>query len=145
MTQLLELKPADHVLEVGTGSGYQCAILATLAAQVISIERIEALAAHAAATLDVLGFDNATVFVGDGTRGRAEFAPYDAIVVTAGGPCVPASLKAQLADGGRLVCPIGSHDTQELVRLTRRGDAFHEQRGTACVFVPLIGAEGWAQ
>ena len=143
MTQLLNLRPTDRVLEVGTGSGYQAAILGCLAQRVESLERIEPIGRAAAALLRELGYGNIDVHIADGTLGWLENAPYDAIIVTAAGPSVPDTLKAQLAEGGRLVCPIGPRDMQRLVRLTRHESSFREEESIACVFVPLIGDEGW--
>lgn len=145
MTELLELEPADRVLEVGTGSGYQTAILAALAQEVISIERQPALAEKARLILADLGFDNVTVLVADGTKGHVEGAPYDAIIVTAAGPRVPAPLGRQLGIGGRLVCPVGPRDVQELLRLVRTEEGLAKERSIRCSFVPLIGAEGWRE
>lgn len=145
MTELLELGSADRVLEVGTGSGYQTAILAALAQEVISIERQPALAEKARTTLAALGFDNVTVLVADGTKGHDEGAPYDAIIVTAGGPRVPAPLGCQLAMGGRLVCPVGARDVQDLLRLVRTEDGLKQEASIRCSFVPLIGVEGWRE
>ena len=132
-----------RVLEVGTGSGYQAAVLAELAAEVITIERRPELGETARQTLASLGCTNITVIVGDGSLGHPACAPYAGIVVTAGAPQVPASLKAQLAEGARLVVPVGSHEHQHLLVIERAGDTFVEVRGEACVFVPLIGCEGW--
>jgi len=145
MTQSLDLTPEDRVLEIGTGSGYQTAILAELAKEVISIERNESLAETARDRLEGLGCDNVTVLAGDGTLGYPEGAPYDAILVTAAGPDVPSSLKAQLAVGGRLVCPAGPRDCQQLITITRTDTGLKEDRGISCVFVPLIGDEGWPE
>jgi protein-L-isoaspartate(D-aspartate) O-methyltransferase len=143
MTQLLKLGPEDRVLEVGTGSGYQAAVLSKLAARVVTVERIPELAERAARTLASLGIKNVESKIGDGTLGWPELAPYDAIIVTAAGPAVPVPLKEQLAEGGRLVCPVGGRDSQRLVLVTRHGGEFVETEGIGCVFVPLIGAEGW--
>ncbi|MFA6241005.1 MAG: protein-L-isoaspartate(D-aspartate) O-methyltransferase [Candidatus Hydrogenedentales bacterium] len=143
MTQLLAIQPGDSVLEVGTGSGYQCAVLANIAARVVSVERVPELATRSCALLDSLGYTNVAVHIGDGTLGWVEAAPYDAIVVTAAGPRVPAMLCEQLREGGRLVCPVGARESQELFRVTRHEGVFREERGTGCVFVPLIGADGW--
>ena len=145
MTELLELRPADRVLEVGTGSGYQTAILAALAQEVISIERHPALAEAARGVLGQLGYENVTIVVGDGTQGHVERAPYDAILVTAGGPRVPESLGDQLAIGGRLVCPVGPRDVQDLLRLVRTSEGLEQERSIRCSFVPLIGTEGWSE
>lgn len=132
-----------RVLEIGTGSGYQAAVLAELAAEVITIERRPELGETARRTLASLGCANITVIVGDGSLGHPPCAPYAGIVVTAGAPRVPASLKAQLADGARLVVPVGSQEHQNLLVIERAGDTFVEVRAEACVFVPLIGCEGW--
>ncbi|NUM56549.1 MAG: protein-L-isoaspartate(D-aspartate) O-methyltransferase [Candidatus Hydrogenedentes bacterium] len=143
MTQLLELDPSDRVLEIGTGSGYQTAILASIASHVTSVERIPPLADRAAERLRNLEYSNIEVVTGDGTLGWRDGAPYDAIVVTAAAPSVPLSLREQLAEGGRLVCPVGPRELQYLVRVVRHGGSFHEDESVKCVFVPLIGAEGW--
>jgi protein-L-isoaspartate(D-aspartate) O-methyltransferase len=143
MTEAIGLTGAERVLEIGTGSGYQTAILAELAREVISIERLPALADRARQRLAHYGYTNVTVIVGDGTLGYPPRAPYDAILVTAGAPRVPGSLKGQLADGGRLVIPIGPHGHQDLTVIRRAGDEFLETRRESCVFVPLVGAEGW--
>lgn len=143
MTALLRLTPQSRVLEIGTGSGYQTAVLASLAGRVISLERHPALAHRAAATLRNLGFDNVEIHPADGTCGWAAGAPYSAILVTAGAPALPEPLLAQLADGGRMVCPVGPRDLQHLMVTTRRGDTFAHETNTRCVFVPLIGQEGW--
>jgi protein-L-isoaspartate(D-aspartate) O-methyltransferase len=143
MTEALQLEPADRVLEVGTGSGYQAAILGELASHVVTVERRADLAERARVKLASLGYANVAVVVGDGTLGWAENAPYDAILVAAGSPGVPASLTAQLADGGRLVVPVGPRDHQVLTVIRRVGDRFERSEMDGCVFVPLIGAEGW--
>ncbi len=145
MTELLALAPEDRVLEIGTGSGYQTAILARLAREVISIERHQALADRAQQRLAEMGYDNATVLAGDGSAGWPEGAPYDAILVTAGSPSLPASLKAQLAEGGRLVCPIGGRELQRLLKVVRQGNIYIESESISCIFVPLIGREGWPE
>jgi protein-L-isoaspartate(D-aspartate) O-methyltransferase len=143
MTEMLGLEPQDRVLEIGTGSAYQAAILSELAAEVVSVERNERLAEQARDLLEQLSRTNVTVITGDGTLGYPPGAPYDAIIVTAGGPGVPASLKKQLAVGGRLICPVGSREVQELVTVRRTEAGFDEETGIGCVFVPLVGAEGW--
>lgn len=145
MTELLDLTSTDRVLEIGTGSGYQTAILAELAAGVVSVERQAALAQAARERLAALGYTNVAVLSGDGTRGCPKRGPFDAIVVTAGGPRVPSALCDQLADAGRLVCPAGPRDLQTLVKIVRHGDEFVETTSIQCVFVPLIGAEGWPE
>ncbi|MEX2015606.1 MAG: protein-L-isoaspartate(D-aspartate) O-methyltransferase [Candidatus Hydrogenedentales bacterium] len=144
MTQMLELEETDKVLEIGTGSGYQAAVLGLLAREVFTIERHGNLARRAQLTLERLGFKNVHVLHGDGTLGWPQAAPYDAILVTAGGPQVPPSLKEQLAVGGRLVCPVGSRETQQMVRFIRTDDDLIRERSIDCMFVPLIGEEGWS-
>ena len=144
MTEQLGLRPGDRVLEIGTGSGYQTAVLASMAAHVLSIERHEALADAARARLEGLGYANIAVHTGDGTLGRPEEAPYDAILVTAGAPAVPRTLREQLAAGGRLVCPAGDRKVQQLERYVRIPGGYEHSTGIKCVFVPLIGQEGWS-
>lgn len=145
MTAALELKGAETVLEVGTGSGYQAAILARLATRVVSIERLPRLAADARRALDRLRVNNVVVHLGDGTAGRASDAPFDAIVVTAGGPEIPQPLLDQLALGGRLVGPFGSREEQSLYRVRRTGEIeFERELLGRCRFVDLVGAHGWA-
>ncbi|HEY5658456.1 MAG TPA: protein-L-isoaspartate(D-aspartate) O-methyltransferase [Myxococcota bacterium] len=145
MSQALELSGHETVLEIGTGSGYQAAILARLAARVVSIERVPRLAARARRTLDQLGVSNVIVYLGDGSLGRRADAPYDAIVVTAGAPRVPEPLLQQLALGGRLVGPFGSREEQRLLRVRRSTDTeYTEEVIGRCRFVDLIGANGWA-
>ena len=147
MTAALQLRRNDRVLEIGTGSGYAAAILGRIAREVYTIERHGELADAAAARLRALGFDNVHVLHGDGTLGWRDHAPYDAIVVAAGGPDIPDALLGQLAVGGRLVIPVGEDKTlQTLVRVTREADGTmrHEDLGDVR-FVPLIGAQGWAE
>jgi len=146
MVEALNLKGGERVLEIGAGSGYAAAVLAQVAARVYSIERIAELAGSAATTLARLGYDNVEIRHADGTRGWLEQAPFDAIVVAAGGPEVPESLKRQLKIGGRLVIPVGrTPEIQELVRVTRTADDEFETEDLADVrFVPLLGEEGWA-
>jgi protein-L-isoaspartate(D-aspartate) O-methyltransferase len=145
MAEALMLKGGEKVLEIGAGSGYAAAVLSVIAADVYTVERLGQLADKAAATLAELGYDNVHVLHGDGTRGWPEHAPYDAIVVAAGGPQVPESLKEQLKIGGRLVMPVGADQrTQELVRVTRISTDEYRSEDIADVrFVPLIGEEGW--
>jgi protein-L-isoaspartate(D-aspartate) O-methyltransferase len=143
MTDELLLTGTEKVLEIGTGSGYQAAILGELAAQVITVERLPQLAEEARAILSELGYDNVQVKVGDGTLGWPGEAPYDAIIVTAAGPEVPEPLQQQLADGGRLLAPIGPRWTQQLVRIRRAGAEFHSESLLGVAFVPLIGEHGW--
>ncbi len=146
MLDALALEGTERVLDIGTGSGYAAALLGRLAAEVVSIERIEELAASARATLDKLGCKNVEIVHGDGSKGWPDRAPYDAIVVAASGPDVPESLKRQLSIGGRLVMPIGaSRDVQRLVRVTRRTeDRYDMENLTSVRFVPLLGDEAWA-
>ena len=143
MTEKLRLKGGEKILEIGTGSGYQTAVLAEIAGQVYTIERHAALAARAEAVLRELGYSNVRVLVGDGTIGLEKHAPFDGIIVTAGAPYVPQTLKKQLAKGGRLVIPVGGRYMQSLHRVTRKDDAFNDEELLGCVFVPLIGEEGW--
>lgn len=147
MIDALALKGGEKVLEIGTGSGYAAAILAKIAGSVYTVERIGQLAEKSAAKLAELGFENIHVLHGDGTRGWAEHAPYDAIVVAAGGREVPESLKAQLKIGGRLVVPVGiDQRDQELLRVTRLSENEYETQDLADVrFVPLLGEEGWPE
>jgi protein-L-isoaspartate(D-aspartate) O-methyltransferase len=145
MTQSLELERRERVLEIGTGSGYQTAILAELAQKVFTIERIPTLTERARKVLGDLGYSNISFFSGDGSRGWPEEAPFDGIMVTAGSPDVPPTLKSQLAEGGRLVIPTGPRFTQTLYKLTREGDRFSEEEVTGCVFVPLVGDYGWKE
>lgn len=145
MIAALELKGAEKVLEIGAGSGYAAAVLAEIAKEVYAIERIGQLAEKAASHLMDEGYDNVHVLHSDGTRGWDEHAPFDAILVSAGAPEIPESLKSQLALGGRMVIPVGNRlQTQQLVRITRRekGQFEHEVLADVC-FVPLIGDEGW--
>jgi protein-L-isoaspartate(D-aspartate) O-methyltransferase len=143
MTVLLAPGPEDHVLDIGTGSGYQAAILAVLVRSVVSVERHAALAARAVETLASLGLTNVEVIVGDGSAGYPARAPYDRILVAAGAPEVPAELQDQLADGGRLVIPVGPPAFQRLTVVDRRGESLVRTDGEGCVFVPLVGRSGW--
>jgi protein-L-isoaspartate(D-aspartate) O-methyltransferase len=143
MTETLAPQQEDRVLEIGTGSGYQTAILARLAARVHSMERHAALAERARSVLDSLGITNVQIHLGDGTEGLPEEAPFERILVTAGAPAVPQSLRQQLTDGGRLVIPVGPSDFQHVTIVERRGDQYVERLGDACTFVPLIGRLGW--
>src|SRR6266705_1991141 len=144
MTELLELDKKSRVLEIGAGSGYQTAVIAQLAAQVYAIERIGELAREAHARIRELGIYNATVKAFDGTLGWNAHAPYDAILVAAGGPQVPAPLIAQLKTGGRLVVPIGvTRESQSLVRALKTEGGYKLEEHGPCQFVPLIGQHGW--
>jgi protein-L-isoaspartate(D-aspartate) O-methyltransferase len=141
--ELLGLKGTEKVLEVGTGTGYQTALLAHLVPQVFSIERIAALTAQARANLEKLGINNVSLLVGDGTLGWSAHAPFDAILVSAGSPSVPSPLLDQLADGGRLLIPEGDRETQHLMMYTRRGERTDKREVAPVRFVPLIGSHGW--
>jgi protein-L-isoaspartate(D-aspartate) O-methyltransferase len=143
MTAALKLKGAEKILEIGTGSGYQTAILACLAQTVFSIERIPELAERARKNLGALNITNADVAVGDGTLGCPDRSPFDAILVTAGAPSVPQPLLDQLAPGGRLLAPVGGRNIQELELWTRTSNGYSERRLISVVFVPLIGTHGW--
>jgi protein-L-isoaspartate(D-aspartate) O-methyltransferase len=146
MSEALELAPGARVLEVGTGSGYQAAVLAEMGARVVSLERIPRLAEHAAQVLQVLGYgEQVRVEVGDGTLGWPPGAPYDAIVVTAGAPRIPRPLVEQLAEHGRLVLPMGEDDLQTLVRLRREPAGLVEEYLGECRFVKLLGSFGWEE
>ncbi|WP_417668625.1 protein-L-isoaspartate(D-aspartate) O-methyltransferase [Roseibium sp.] len=145
MSEALHLSPGDKVLEIGTGSGYAAAVLSKLCSDVTSIERLEPLAEKARSNLAEAGVQNVTVHCADGSLGWPEGAPYDAIVVTAGAPIVPESLKSQLNVGGRLVIPAGEGKySQALLKITRTGETTYDRKSLgAVVFVPLIGEEGW--
>ena len=145
MTELLAPRHGDRVLEIGTGSGYQAAVLALLGAQVVSIERQPELAASARERLERLGLsDEVDVRLGDGSLGLADAAPWDGILVTAAAPAIPDSLRSQLSpEGGRLVIPVGDRQRQDLLLLVRNGDEWLERNDGACVFVPLVGEGGF--
>ncbi len=145
MTEALELTGSEKVLEVGTGSGYQAAILAELARLVITVERLPALTEGAKRVLDSLGYTNVVVHLAEKTLGWQTEAPYDAIMVTAGAPRVPVNLLAQLAIGGRLVIPIGSRYVQELYKVTKRRKKNIVQNLGGCRFVSLIGEGAWGE
>jgi protein-L-isoaspartate(D-aspartate) O-methyltransferase len=146
MTELLELSNVSRVLEIGAGSGYQTAVLSKIAAQVYSIERIGDLAREAQARIRMLEIYNATVKCFDGTLGWAASAPYDAILVAAGGPTVPEPLVAQLKVGGRLVVPVGpSRESQRLIRVVKTETGYKQEDHGGCAFVPLIGQHGWSE
>jgi protein-L-isoaspartate(D-aspartate) O-methyltransferase len=143
MTELLELRGEEKVLEVGTGSGYQAAVLSLLAADIFTVERIPSLAETARQRFTKLGYKNITVRVSDGTLGLQEEAPFDGIIVTAGAPDIPHEYLAQLKEGGRLVIPVGGRFSQTLWQVRKRTGGADRVRSTSCVFVPLIGREGW--
>jgi protein-L-isoaspartate(D-aspartate) O-methyltransferase len=145
MTQLVMLKGGEKVLEIGTGSGYQSAVLAQIAREVHSIERHSALADPAREKFKSLGYDNIYVFVGDGSQGFADEAPFDAILGTAAAPEVPPQLPGQLADGGRLVLPVGGPKGQTLERILRTGDRWNREPIAPVAFVPLRGKYGWRE
>ena len=143
MTALLELTGREKVLEVGTGSGYQTAVLAELARRVCSIERLPRLAERARATLEGLGYDNVWVRVGSGTLGWPDEAPFDRIIVTAGGPGVPPPLVQQLAEGGRMVLPVGTPENQALTIVEKIGGEIRKRAHSECKFVKLVGKYAW--
>ncbi|MDB5684556.1 MAG: protein-L-isoaspartate O-methyltransferase [Sphingomonas bacterium] len=146
MIEAAEIGPGDRVLEVGAGSGYAAAVIGRIADRVFAIERLDALGRAAEARLEALGYANIELRVADGTRGWPEAAPFDAILVSAGGPKVPQALKEQLAIGGRLVIPVGEERGQKLCKVTRRSETdFDEEKLGAVLFVPLIGEGGWAE
>lgn len=146
MTELLELTSKDHVLEIGTGSGYQTAVLASLARRVWTVERIRPLAMQARKVLDSLHLLNVNIKIGDGTLGWPEEGLYDAIIVTAGAPAVPEQLAVQLSPGGRLVIPVGNENCQSLLRIRKDAEGIlHQESGINCRFVPLIGQDGWRE
>ena len=145
MTELLMAQPDQRVLEVGTGSGYQAAVLATLGARVLSIERHARLAEEARARVAALGLaDRVEIRVGDGSVGAPDAAPFPGIIVTAAPPHIPIALREQLADGGRMVIPVGPRDQQELMVVERHGNEWREWSDGPVMFVPLVGEEGWA-
>lgn len=144
MSEALCLQGDETVLEVGTGSGYQAAVLAVLAARVYTLERIPSLARRARRTLDETGYTKVNIRLADGTLGWREMAPFDAIIVTAGAPDIPQDYLEQLAVGGRLVIPVGDRGSQVLMRVTRTGESdYREEQLLGCRFVPLIGSRGW--
>ena len=143
MTSRLRLQGHERVLEIGSGSGYQTAILAELALEVFSVERLPELLSGVAERMTALGYLNVHLTTGNGSLGWPEHAPYDAIVVTAAAPDVPESLLSQLADRGRLVLPIGPQEAQMLVEVEKRHGIIHRKELTSCVFVPLVGRHGW--
>jgi len=143
MSSLLELTGQEKVLEIGTGSGYQTAVLAELARRVCSIERLPRLAERARAALEGLGYDNIWVRVGNGTLGWPDQAPFDRIIVTAGGPTVPPPLVQQLAEGGRMVLPVGSADNQVLTIVENVGGEIRQRTHGECKFVKLVGKYAW--
>jgi protein-L-isoaspartate(D-aspartate) O-methyltransferase len=145
MTEALELSGKERVLEIGTGSGYQAAILAELAHRVVTVERHELLVKKAKEVLDKLGYTNIEVHLAERKLGWCQGAPYDAIIVTAGAPKVPQELLEQLAPGGRLVIPVGSRYEQNLIKVVKRNDEIATQSLGPCRWVPLIGEEAWGE
>jgi protein-L-isoaspartate(D-aspartate) O-methyltransferase len=143
MTEALGLTGGEKTLEIGTGSGYQTAVLAELSREVYTVERIKSLLERAENTLKGLGYKNVYFKAFDGTLGWPEHAPYDAVIVTAGAPAIPAPLRDQLAEGGRIVIPIGNRYSQELVKITKTDQGFEEKYLGGCRFVNLIGVHGW--
>lgn len=145
MTELLELKGNEKVLEIGTGSGYQAAILAELAKEVYTIERFHSLAEEARKRIRELGYDNVYIIVGDGTKGLEEKAPFDRIIVTAAAPRIPEPLINQLTEGGIIVAPVGERFSQVLIKGRKEKGNIIEEYHTPCVFVPLVGEYGWKE
>ena len=143
MTEALGLRGTERVLDVGTGCGYQAAVLAILCKEVFSIEYRPELARAAADRLHRLGFTTVHVHCGDGSLGLKEFAPYDAILVAAAAPKIPEPLREQLSEGGRLIVPVGAEDHQHLLLVTRHGNEYTTERREGCRFVPLVGRYGW--
>ncbi|MBS1232412.1 MAG: pcm [Nitrospirae bacterium] len=143
MTELLELKGDEKVLEIGTGSGYQAAILAELAKEVFSVERIASLAGLAEERLHAIGYTTIHIKIDDGTLGWLEESPFDRIIVTAGAPKVPEPLTGQLSENGILVAPVGDRFSQQLVKMQKIKGTIMEEFHTPCIFVPLIGKHGW--
>lgn len=143
--QELKLTGKERVLEVGTGTGYQTALLAHLAAQVFSIERVAPLLDRAREILQQIGVNNVSLLLGDGTIGWRAYAPYDAVLVSAATPSIPQPLVEQLAEGGRLIAPVGDREQQMLRMVSRRGGAIEERDLLAVRFVPLLGAHGWTE
>ena len=145
MTAALKLTGHERILEIGTGCGYQAAILSRLSKIVFSVESRSTLAATATARLERLGYANVHVHCGDGTLGLLELAPFDAILVAAAAPAVPEPLRTQLAEGGRLILPVGDAENQELLLIERHGNSFETYTLDACRFVPLVGYYGWKE
>lgn len=143
--QILQLQPNDKVLEIGTGSGFQTAVLAQLVDRVYSVERIRPLAVRARETLERLRISNVALLVGDGTIGWSRYSPYDAILVAAGGPEIPEPLLDQLAVGGRMLVPVGSREAQRLVLVRRTPEGTHYEEVLDVTFVPLLGRFGWEE
>jgi protein-L-isoaspartate(D-aspartate) O-methyltransferase len=145
MTEALDLRGTEITLEIGTGSGYQTAVLAELSKTVFTIERIRPLLDNTRKTLEKLGYTNIRFKAFDGTLGWKEFGPFDAIMVTAGAPGIPEPLKEQLAEGGRMIVPVGNKFSQDLIKVTRVKGVFREENLGGCRFVDLIGQHGWKE
>lgn len=145
MTELLGLTGSERILEIGTGSGYQAAVLAELCQKVYTVERIKALADKARMNLDRLGYKTVALKVFDGTYGWKEMSPFDAIIVTAASPAVPQPLLEQLKEGGVLVVPVGDRYSQELLKIIKTSSGVRTERSVPCMFVPLIGNHGWKE
>ena len=145
MSQALELTGSEKVLEIGTGSGYQAAILAELSYKVFTIERVRPLMENARALLNELGYTNILFKAFDGTLGWKNMDPFDAIIITAGSPKIPQPLLDQLVDGGRMVVPVGDKYSQDLIKVTKQGDSYMEKNLGGCRFVDLIGVHGWKE
>lgn len=143
MTELLELRGDERVLEIGTGSGYQAAILAELSKEIYTVERVSLLSEQAEARLYALGYKNIHVKVGDGTSGWPEEAPFNRIIITAGTPKIPEPLMQQLSDEGIIIAPVGDRFSQQLIKINKSKGKLSESFHTPCVFVPLIGEHGW--
>jgi protein-L-isoaspartate(D-aspartate) O-methyltransferase len=145
MTQALEIGKDDRVLEIGTGSGYQAAVLAQIAYRVYTIERIRSLYVQTRSLLDRLKYHNVIMRCADGTMGWKDESPFDAIIVTAGSPRIPESLVEQLAEGGRMVVPVGDQHAQDLIKITRDSESTHQTSLGGCRFVKLVGKQGWSE
>ena len=143
--EILAFRGGERVLEIGTGSGYQTVLLSHLVAQVFTIERISALFTSSRDAINKAGATNVSMLLGDGTVGWREYAPYDAILVSAGGPTIPQALVEQLADGGRMLVPVGSKEEQTLTLVTKRGATIEQKEIAPVRFVPLFGTQGWEQ
>ncbi len=143
MTSLLQIKPNHKVLEIGTGSGYQTAILAEIAKEVYTVERIKELSVKSEKLLGELGYNNIHYRVGDGSLGWEEKAPFNGIICTAAAPDIPEQFKKQLANNGKIVIPVGDKYGQQLVRIVKKNNRFISEKFFLCAFVPLIGEQGW--